>query len=80
MVNRKQKVYITLSPELVHKAREIGLNISKVCENALIDMINRLESPIADEKGGRGTVGSRGAGSGTRTHEGLRHRSLSPAP
>ena len=46
----KQKVYINLPPEVVRalvveKTRNHGLNISKVSENALIDMINRLEAP-----------------------------------
>ena len=40
----KQKVYINLPPEIVEKARKHGLNISKVSENALIDMINRIEA------------------------------------
>ncbi len=34
---------ITLPPELVKKARELGLNISKISENALKDYIRRLE-------------------------------------
>jgi len=39
----KKKVYINLPPEIVEKARKHGLNISKVSENALIDMIGRIE-------------------------------------
>ena len=39
----KKKVYINLPPEIVEKARKHGLNISKVSETALIDMINRIE-------------------------------------
>jgi post-segregation antitoxin (ccd killing protein) len=39
----KKKVYINLPPELVEKARKHGLNISKVCENALVEIMNRIE-------------------------------------
>ncbi len=39
----KKKVYINLPPEVVEKARKHSLNISKVSENALIDMISRIE-------------------------------------
>jgi len=35
---------LTVEEEAVRKARELGLNISKVCENALVAMINRIES------------------------------------
>ena len=38
---------IRVNKELLHKAKEIGLNISKVSENALKDMINRIEGSKA---------------------------------
>ena len=43
---------INLPEETVEKARNLGLNISKVCENALNDMITRLErsNPSKDNK------------------------------
>lgn len=34
---------IELSPELVNMAYEMGLNVSKTCENALKEAINRLQ-------------------------------------
>ena len=40
---KKATISITLPPELVKKARELGLNISKISENALKDYIKRLE-------------------------------------
>ena len=43
-MRRKQKVTINLDPEVVRKARELGLNISKIAENALKEYIKRLES------------------------------------
>ena len=41
----KKNVMITIDAEIVKKAKEIGLNISKVSENALKEMIKRIESP-----------------------------------
>lgn len=40
---RKAQVQITLPPELLKKARELGLNISKITENALKQYIEALE-------------------------------------
>ena len=45
MGRTKKKVYINLSKEIVEKARNHGLNISKVSKNALKDIIKRLETP-----------------------------------
>ena len=42
-MRRKQKVTINLDPEVVRKARELGLNISKIAENALKEYIKRLK-------------------------------------
>ncbi len=41
------KTYSTiyLDKEVIQKAKDIGLNISKTCENALKDSIRRLEAP-----------------------------------
>ena len=36
---------ITLPPELLEKAREYGLNLSKITENALKEYIEALEKP-----------------------------------
>ena len=56
---KRKNVVITLDPEIVKKAKELGLNISKVCENALFQAVKALEN-IFNEKGGNlGTVGSR---------------------
>lgn len=52
---------INLLPEVVTKARNLGLNISKVSENALIDIIRRIEGSNPQnnpENGGTGTAGS----------------------
>ena len=46
----KKKVYINLPPEVVEKARKHGLNISKVSENALIDMLDSIEGSSKKEE------------------------------
>ena len=40
----KKSVTIRIDAEVVEKAKELGLNISKVCENALKEKIAILES------------------------------------
>jgi hypothetical protein len=40
--DRKKATTIRLDKNLLQTAHDLGLNVSKVCENALIDMINRL--------------------------------------
>ena len=61
----KKNVMIRIDEELVRKAKDIGLNISKISENALKSIIEEIESPNPQsnpgnnpEKGGTGTVGS----------------------
>ena len=41
----KKNVMIRIDYDLVHKSKELGLNISKISENALKEMIKRIESP-----------------------------------
>ena len=43
MVGKKVKTTLYLDKEVVEKAKEIGLNLSKVCENALIASIEAME-------------------------------------
>ena len=50
MLRKKQRVMINLPPEIVKKARNLGLNISKVAENALVEAIKRLGSPVFANK------------------------------
>jgi len=39
----KKITTMRLDEDLVKKAHDLGLNVTKVCENALIDIINRIE-------------------------------------
>ena len=76
---KKKRVLIYANSEIHEKAKELGFNISKLCENAMKESIDRLSAPHYQEEI-KNSPETLGAGSGTRTHEGLRHRSLSPAP
>jgi len=40
---KKKNVVIYLDPEIVKEARDLGLNISKISENALKEAIRRLK-------------------------------------
>jgi hypothetical protein len=39
-----------IDEDLLQKAHDLGLNVTKVCENALKEMIARIERPISPEK------------------------------
>ena len=56
-MRHKVRVSINLTLEAYEKAKNFGLNISKVCENALIQAIKALEE-VFPEKRGEGTTGS----------------------
>ena len=42
MQTAKNQSLVRINKEILQKAIDVGLNPSKVCENALIEMINRL--------------------------------------
>ena len=54
----KKRTTLYIEAGLVEKAKELGLNVSKICENALKEAIKRMESTDCQEKGSIGTVGS----------------------
>jgi len=56
--NMKKRTTLYIEAELIEKAKELGLNVSKICENALKEAIKRMENADCQEKGGIGTVGS----------------------
>ncbi len=41
----KKRINITVEAEIAEKAHELGLNVSKTCENALKEAIKRLQTP-----------------------------------
>ena len=42
----KKNVMIRIDEEIVKKAKNYGLNISKISENSLKELIRRIEAPI----------------------------------
>ena len=50
LLNKKVKVTLTIDPIVVIKAKQIGLNLSQFCENALIKAIKALEPSNIDPK------------------------------
>jgi post-segregation antitoxin (ccd killing protein) len=40
---KRQVTTLTLDPKVIKEAKDLGLNISKVAENALIEVIKRLK-------------------------------------
>ena len=70
---KKKNVMVYLDPKVVEEARELGLNISKVCENALKEAIRRLKgepygkNPGSNPFNNKSVVGSPGFEQGSRT-------------
>ena len=44
LMGKQVRVNLTMDGEVVQKAKELGLNLSKTCENALKETIRRLAS------------------------------------
>ncbi len=46
-MSKKVKVTLTIDGEVVKNAKQIGLNLSQFCENALKNAIKALKPPIS---------------------------------
>ena len=57
----KKRINITVDAEVHKKAHELGLNVSKVCENALKDAVRRLEQPTTQTETNGGYADARRA-------------------
>ena len=51
-MGKKKITTMRIDADLLRKAHELGLNVSRVCENALKDAIERMESPRTETNGG----------------------------
>ena len=49
-MGKKRLTSMRIDEDLLKKAHDLGLNVSKVCENALKEMIKRLETPVAQKE------------------------------
>ena len=67
----KKSVMVYLDPEVVKEARELGLNISRICENALREAIRRLKGEDCQNNNHREIVGPRGFEPRTTSAPGL---------
>jgi len=52
-MGKKKLTTMRIDEELLQKAHNLGLIVSKVCENALREMIRRIESPSAPKRSQR---------------------------
>ena len=57
----KKRINITVETEIAEKAHELGLNVSKTCENALKQAIKALEQTKIQTETNGGYVNARGA-------------------
>ncbi|NIW50878.1 MAG: hypothetical protein GWN17_01395, partial [Candidatus Korarchaeota archaeon] len=55
----KKRINITVEAEIAEKAHELGLNVSKTCENALKEAIRRLQTPVQQTETNGGYVDTR---------------------
>jgi len=51
-MGKKKITSLRLDEDLVKKAHELGLNVTKICENAIKEAISKLESPKIETNGG----------------------------
>ena len=60
-MTKKIRINITVDAEVHKKAHELGLNVSKVCENALKEAVRRLEQPNTQTETNGGYTDARSA-------------------
>ena len=51
-MGKKKITTMRIDADLLKKAHELGLNVTKVCENALKEAIERMERPRTETNGG----------------------------
>jgi post-segregation antitoxin (ccd killing protein) len=49
-LGKKKITTMRIDEDLIKKAHELGLNVTKICENALKEMIARIERPISQKE------------------------------
>ena len=79
----KVNTCIYLDREVLETAKEIGLNVSKVSENALIEAIGRLSGPELGtglKSRPRGEGRGRDSNPGARLHRPVGYQATSPRP
>ena len=80
-MGKKVRTNIYVDSEILKEAQEIGLNVSKTCENALKKAIERLSSPKTETNGEICYVNEQKRGVWDLNPRGLLgHRLSRPAP
>ena len=82
-MSNKVATCLYMNKEVVEAARKVGLNLSKVAENALIESIGRLGSPKQETEPRRAFVGEgrdRDLNPGARLHRPIGYQATSPRP
>ena len=82
-MSNKAATCLYMSKEVVEAARKVGLNLSKVSENALVGSISRLRSPKQETEPHRAFVGEgrdRDLNPGARLHRPIGYQATSPRP
>ena len=82
-MGKKKSTCLYLDTEVVETAKQIGLNVSKVSENALIGAIEKLSGPKPQNiLGSRAGLEGRGRDSdpGARLHRPVGYQTTSPRP
>ncbi len=83
IVGSKKSICLYLNKEMVDTARRMGLNVSKVSENALAEAIERLKEP-KPQKEPQHPADSEGRGRdlnpGARLHRPIGYQATSPRP
>ena len=74
-MGKKTTISIYIDEDVAKEAKEIGLNISKLCENCLKEAIRRLETPSSQTVTNGGLVDARSA---SHPHVEGRGRDLNP--
>ena len=79
----RRSTCLYLEAEVVETARKMGLNLSRVSENALVEAIGRLKEPKQETGfGSQADVEGRGRDSnpGDRLHRPVGYQATSPRP
>jgi hypothetical protein len=50
VLGKKKITTMRIDEDLIKKAHDLGLNVTKICENALKVMIARIERPISPKE------------------------------
>ena len=83
MARSKVSTCLYIGREVLETAKESGLNLSRVSENALIEAVRRLHCPEPETARNRAFVGEgrdRDLNPGARLHRPIGYQATSPRP